>query len=175
MKNLNWKTAACLLLAIPIVNFVAGQVGKGAGETVSAREAAPAHPAPTNTNIQTVTSSQDAEAITQEKMSIEFLRNFENYTVDRIKVKMSEYLTSVGRQHEQVNLSSAATYVQIGQVKLAVVRISDAVSRQVIVAGVVGKELRRVVCVRKSIEDIPVSYGPCAEKVQQTFGVTFGN
>lgn len=174
MKNLRWKVVVLLLLAIPIVNFVGGRIGQRAAEVVNAREAAVVRSAPAHASIRTVSSSQDAEGVTQEQMSIEFLRNFENYTVERAKVKAKEYLASIGRPNDQVSLSSEATYVQSGAVKLAVLRISDPASRQVLIAGIVGRELRRVVCVRESVADIPISYGACAEKVKEVFGVTIG-
>lgn len=171
---MSWKTVLLLLLAIPIVSLVARYAGGSAAEAINAREAEAARLARSSAVIRTVSSSQDAEGVTQDQMSIDFLHNFESYAVERIKVKAEDYLASIGRPNDQVNLSSEATYVLSGAVKLAVIRISDAGSRQVLIAGIVGKELRRVICVRDSVEDIPLSYGPCAEKVKEVFGVGIG-
>jgi hypothetical protein len=78
------------------------------------------------------------------------------------------------------DVTSEATYFESGSTKLAIIRLrwSDGsnhapIANHALIAGVVGKELKRVTCVRDSPETIPVSYGTCAEKVKEVFGTKF--
>lgn len=169
MKNTNWAAILLLIAAIPVVNFVAAQLSVRGDP----REAVPTQlPAPSQ--IRIVVSSQDAEGITQEQMNLDFLKNLETYTVERVKVKAREYLASVGQTNAIIDIASEATYVEAGPVKLAIVRLKDAGSRQVFIAGIVGKELKRVACIRESVEAIPVSYGLCGDKIRDVFGAKIG-
>ena len=65
--------------------------------------------------------------------------------------------------------------MQIGGLKLAVVRLLAPGSvNQGFVFGIVGSELRRVACVRTTNFDrsIPLFYGPCGNKLRETYGVS---
>lgn len=104
-----------------------------------------------------------------------FLKNLEAYTVERVKVKTKEYLVSQGHPNADVHFTSEATYVESGPVKLAVIRLrASEGSNQVFIAGIIGNELKRVACVRNSTETIPISYGVCAEKIKEVFGTKIG-
>jgi hypothetical protein len=71
--------------------------------------------------------------------------------------------------------SSEAVYVESRGTKLAVIRLSPGDgSRVVYVAGIVGRELKRVACARTSLAAIPITYGPCADKIAEVFAVTLG-
>ncbi|MBI2359677.1 MAG: hypothetical protein HYV04_12385 [Deltaproteobacteria bacterium] len=148
LKQLNWKHFALLVLAMRSSLRVSDQ------------------------QVQVVVSSQDADGITQEDMSIDFLKNLEAYTVERFKVRTAESLASQGYADLRVEVNSEATYVESGPIKLAVIRLrSSGDLNQVFIAGIVGKELKRVGCVRSSPGSlIPISYGACGEKIKEVFG-----
>lgn len=174
MKNFNWKYVLLLLAAIPVFNYVAGQFGRSAAEHFNANEPKPSQAVAPSKEIRIVVSSQDAEGVTQEQWDLNFLKNLESYTIDRVRIKAKEYLASIGQQNVAIDITSEATYVETGSIKLAVVRMQDATSRQIIIAGIVGKELKRVACIRASAEAIPVSYGPCGDKITEVFGARIG-
>ena len=175
MKQWNWKYIILFLLAIPAVNHFAGYLGKSAAQHVNEREAASAPQPSANQNIRVVVSSQDSEGVTQQSFDLNFLKNLEAYTVERVKIKSKEYLASQGYPNAEVHFTSEATYVESGPMKLAVIRLrASEGSNQVFIAGIVGKELKRIACVRNSTETIPISYGVCAEKVNEVFGVKIG-
>ncbi len=103
------------------------------------------------------------------------MKNLEAYTVERVKVKTKEYLVSQGYPDTEVNLNSEATYVESGPMKLAVIRLGPSgKANQVFIAGLVGSELKRVVCVTEAQQSIPISYGKCSEKIKEVFGVKIG-
>ena len=139
MKQWNWKHIILFLLAIPVVNHFAGYLGKSAAQHVNEREAASSSQPSANQEIRVVISSQDSEGATQQNFDLNFLKNLEAYTVERVKIKTNA----------AVQFTSEATYVESGPMKLAVIRLrASEGSNQVFIAGIVGNELKRVACVR---------------------------
>ncbi len=122
--------------------------------------------------IQVAVSRQDSGGKSQADFTIDFLKNFESLTVERLKVKTREYMAEKGYTNADVHLSSGATYVENGSVKLAVVKISITnLANQVWVAGIRNNQLIRIACVRKSAKVIPISYGVCGDKITEVFGI----
>jgi len=174
MKNINWKNVALPILPLSVVSIVVGQMDSLAAERADASESASTMQTDQKSQIRLVVSSQDAGGTTQDQLDLTFLKNLEAYTVARTKTKMKEYFASIGQPNIPINITSEAIYVQAGSIKLAIIRLKDAGSRQVIITGIVGKELKRVGCIRETAQDIPVSYGPCADKIEETFGAKIG-
>lgn len=174
-KQVNWKIVLILLIGIPIVNFVAGQLGKTAAEKVNQNEATARRPAPHAAEIHTLASSQDAEGVTQEKMDLDLLKYLETYTVERATTKANEKLRAAGYTDISIHYTSEATYVESGHMKLAFIRMSAEGARSIFIFGIVGQELKRVLCYRESEEAIPVASGACADKIKEVFGVSLGH
>jgi hypothetical protein len=119
--------------------------------------------------ITVVTSTQDAEGLTPEKMDMSFLKNIEAYTVKKVKEKVFEI------SKNELSITSTAAYVENSGIKLGLIRLvgSDN-SNQVIVFGLNGRQLARVVCTRQSPNQIPITYGDCARKIEEIFKVKLG-
>lgn len=175
MKQWNWKKIALFIIAVPAVSYIAGCIGENTAQNTTERRASHATSAPVQKKIRVIVSSQGAGGITQKNLDLTFLRNLEAYTIKRIKVKTKERLASQGHPDFKINLTSEANYVEIGPMKLAVIRLGPSgKANQVFIAGVVGSELRRVLCVMEVQESIPITYGACAEKIEEVFGVKIG-
>lgn len=178
MNQRNWKYIILFLLAIPVVNYVAGYLGKSMAQYVNKQEEAKPQQPNANQEIRVLVSSQDSEGITQQNFDLNFLKNLEAYTVERVKVKTKEYLVSQGHPNAVVNFTSEATYVESGHMKLAVIRLRASEgsegSNQVLIFGIIGNELKKIACIRNSTETIPISYGVCADKIKEVFGVKIG-
>lgn len=172
--QVTWKMVLTVLIGIPIVSFVAGHMGKTAAERVNEREAVAKRASAPSPVIRTLVSSQDAEGVTQAQMDLDFLKNLETYTVERARIKAKEHLASAGYPNASVRYTSEATYVESGRVKLALIRMSSQGARQIFIAGIVGRELKRILCLRESEEPIPVASGACADKIREVFGVSLG-
>lgn len=126
--------------------------------------------------IKVGVSRQDSMGKTQQDLDQNFISNLETYTVDRVKVKAREYLASIGKSDEKINLTSSAVYVEYGTLKLAVIKINSTDgSNQVWVTGIRDREIIRIVCVRNSVNPIPISYGKCGEKIEEVFGKRIGS
>ncbi len=126
-----------------------------------------------NSEITTIASVQDAEGITQKDFSLEALQVLENETLTKVKQKAQAILISKGFSNPKVNLIPSSVYVEVDKKKLAVIRLKDDYSNQIFVLGIVGKELRKVACVRETTEPIPLTYGACGKKIEDVYGVKF--
>ncbi|BCO31170.1 hypothetical protein TspCOW1_12730 [Thiohalobacter sp. COW1] len=175
MKDWNWKHVVLFILAIPVVNYMAGYLGKSASQHVNERERATLSSPSPYQEIRVVVTSQNSQGVTQHDFDLNFLHNLEAYAVERAKQKTKEYLASEGYPNTNIDFSSEAIYVESGSVKLAVVRLraSEGVN-QVLIVGIIDNELKRISCLRSSIEAIPISYGVCADKIKEVFGVKIG-
>lgn len=147
--------------------------GHGSDEKVGSASQTDATP-----GIDVVASVQDAQGATQQDFDLDFLKALEAYTLERYRAKSKEvveYRRSQGEQIDDVDFESEAIYVESGKMKLAVIRF-DATegSNTVVIVGIVGNELRRIACSRNSTERVPLSYGNCAEKIHEVFGVRIG-
>jgi len=125
------------------VNYVGGYLGKSTAQHINEREAASASKPSANQEIGVVVSSQDSEGVTQQNFDLNFLKNLEIYTVERVKIKTKEYLASQGYPNADVNFTSEATYVESGPMKLAVIRLRAEGSNQVFIAGTQASRLRK--------------------------------
>lgn len=116
-------------------------------------------------------SSQDSEGATREDLGLAFLKNFEQYTVERMTTRTQEVFNQRGIPGK-VAFSAESNFVELGGVKLAVVRLRGPEgATSVVVASIVGAELTRVSCVSASAESIPKTTGPCGDKVRAVFDV----
>lgn len=175
MKPWNWKHIIIFILAIPVINQIGSYLGRSNAQRVNEREAVSAPNSSANQEIRITVSSQDSEGITQQDLDLNALKNLEAYTVERVRIRTKEYLASQGYTNADVDFASEATYVESGSIKLAVIRLrASEGSNQVFVSGIIGNELKRIACARNSTETIPISYGACAEKIYDVFGVRIG-
>lgn len=119
-------------------------------------------------------SSQDAAGITQKDMGPEFIKNLELYTLERVTVKTTEALAAQGLSNPRVEFAAESTYLEIGGAKLAIVRLrSPDGANQAWIVGIVGKELKRVLCLTSQSATVLVSRGPCGDRIREVFGVSF--
>jgi hypothetical protein len=176
MKQFTWKQWVLFILAIPVVNWVGGYVGKTAAQNVIENENLTNKASNAESKIQVIASSQDAQGVTQEQLDINFLNNLESYTRERVKIKTKERLISLGYPNTEVSFASEATYVQNGKTKLAIIRLkSEGTGNQVHITGIDGLELKRVACITPSATSIPISYGTCGDKIKEVFGSMIGS
>lgn len=170
MRQFDWKYLVLLVLAIPLITQLVSYLGTSSAQHTNEREAVNRLEHMSDQSIRVISSSQDAEGATQKHLDMNFLKNMEAYTVERIRTKIRELPNS-----PRIDIASEANYVESGSMKLAVIRLrgSDN-SNQIIILGIVGNELKRVTCARNSPEAIPISYGVCADKIKEVFGTIIG-
>lgn len=164
-----------VMIAIPAAHFLAlnwdnvmATVRLLQGTTTIAPESA-AGPA-----LTVLTSSQDAEGTTQDDLDLTFLKLLEAWVVERVRARANEYLVSSGQPPSAARLEAESLYVDAGPRRLAIIRLRGDGIREVFITGIVGPELRRVVCMWESEESISVSYGPCGDTIAEFFGARIG-
>lgn len=154
-------SALLLCLAWPAI----AQTGSGAGSQKPQE-------------IVVLSALSDAEGLGQGDMNLDLLKYFEKITVSKLRAKIDSYLKSQGDRTEVPALIAESTYVEAKGKKLAVIRIRSKAEgvNSMFVYGINGSELGRVACtrVRNLGESIPLSYGPCGDKVREVFGVSLG-
>jgi hypothetical protein len=138
-------------------------------QVVSQAESAVPNKAP---HLTVLISSQSSEGVKQADMSQAFLKNLETYTVERARKKTEEYLASTGNAGNKVNVRSEANYIESNGTKLAVIRVTTQTEfNSVFILGIVGTELKRVLCAIEVDQAVAISYGECSDAIRRTFGV----
>lgn len=172
MKQFSWKHVVVLLLAIPLVNQLAGYLGRSEAQRQIEEIRSPQT---TKQEIKVVVTSQNSEGATQQNFDINFLSNLEAYTVERVKANTNKALASQGLEPLQSDITSEAMYVWGGSRKLAVIRLRQpGGSNSIFISGIIGDEFTRIACVSDVIESISITSGVCAEKIEEVFGSKIG-
>ncbi|MEE9913634.1 MAG: hypothetical protein K4571_18130 [Deltaproteobacteria bacterium] len=175
MKNMNWKYFIIILLAIPVVSYIGKTVGENAAIKQNEKE--------NNYNVQNSSvesikvfvTTQDAGGAIEQQMDMNFLRNLENYTAERLKTNINKSLESKGISAGDLNIKSESVYVESGGKKFAVIRHKGPDKLvSVIVLSIVGSKLKRVTCLSQNSDSIPIAYGVCGNKIKEVFGVSIG-
>lgn len=172
MKQFNWKHVVVLLLAMPFLNQLAGYLGRSEAQHLVEKTRSPQT---TTQEIKVVVTSQNAEGATQQNLDINFLNNLEAYTVERVKVNTNKERALLGLAPIQSVITSEALYVWGGSRKLAVIRLRESDdSNSVFIAGIIGDEFTRIVCVGDMRETISITSGVCAKRIEEVFGIKIG-
>lgn len=125
--------------------------------------------------IMALAAVEDSGGATPRDLNQEVLQFLERRTVDLFTRKAKEALRSMGKPPELPKLQVASHYLDVGDQRLAIIKISAPKTiRQVFLYGIVGNELRRVACARNAEfeRDIPLSYGSCGSKITEVFRVS---
>lgn len=162
------KQWGILLLGVLVVPSVASWVGSSAGEASAQRTALQNAPA-----FKAMAGSQSADGVTEEMMDQNFLANLEQHTVEQQIVNTRRALEASGMKMPVPRPASSSVFVMSGGHKITVVRTQagseGAVVHSAHLMAIFGDEARRVVCISTEGQ-ISVTYGPCADKIEETFG-----
>lgn len=176
MNVRDWRFWATTLVGILLVGAIGKFMGRKHAEDVNARS----DPATSNSSSglaapKTVVSvtSQDSGGVTPDQLDMNFLRNLEEWTVERTRVNVRKAQAANGLPDEVPELTSEAGYLEMSNRKLAVIRVNvESGVRMVKVVGIVGDKLKSVGCVQESQDKVPITFGECADKISEVFGVT---
>lgn len=128
-----------------------------------------------NIEIQAAISTQSADGVKQEAMNNDFLKAIEEHIKKRVKFHAEAYLKSIGSKTKSVHIQASSVYVFSGNFKLLVTRLNASNTAQVHILGIRDDEAIRVTCTSQSPNPIPLSYGICADKIYEAYGVRIGN
>jgi hypothetical protein len=128
--------------------------------------------------IKTALSTESADGYTQAELDIEMLSALEVRTKEIMQSKIKEAVSYYGNKNYKPNFTTTSTYMFAGKYKLAVINL-EAVpyARARVIYGIKGRELLKILCMRNdgTSGNVPISYGPCADKIKSVFGVGFSS
>ena len=120
-------------------------------------------------------SVEPAEGITEKEMSKEFLSNYSSFIKEDLVDGVRQYLESQNKHlPDDFDISSESFYINASDKKLAVVRFNIAGSANgLVVLGIKGDKLHRILCNNQSVEKISLMHGKCANRISEIFKVDF--
>jgi len=177
MKKFNWKQMLLLIVALPVISVIARNMGSMLADSRNERDYRQTESGIGAGEVVTVASVQDAEGATQADLNMDMLHFLEQYTVKRAVANAQKHFEAMGYDGK-ISMESNALYVDSGSMKFAVIRMWPSIESvemgAVSVIGIQGTDLKRVLCLSESREQIPISYGVCGEKIRQVFGQGIG-
>lgn len=124
--------------------------------------------------ILVMSSSEEADGVTQADLNMPALKMLEKRTVQQLQAKMRSYLRAHDQPTQLPKFEVESHYIDAEGTRLAIVRVrSPKAVNQVFIYGIQGDVFLRVACVRTRNFDqsIPVFYGPCGDKLREVFNV----
>lgn len=177
LENWGLKQWGMLLAGFVIVPPVASWVGRTAGGANTSREMVESSGSASVPEVKTIASSQRADGLSDQLMDQSFLSKLNSYTVERQVVNTKRALQNRGITTPVPQPTSSSVYVMSGGHKVAVVRTRMAKGgvavHSAFLLAVFGQEVRRVGCFSPERE-VSITFGPCADKVEETYGFRIG-
>jgi hypothetical protein len=123
--------------------------------------------------VSAMSASQPSDGITVADMDQGFLFRYQEYAKEIFLAKLRQRIEAMGKRlPADFDVPAESFYLVANGTKLAVTRFNVSnVSNSVELLGIVGNKMHRVGCVHQSSEKVPLSYGPCAVKLREVFGV----
>jgi hypothetical protein len=149
--------AACLFATFVLVGGNAA-----GGEAVASRSI--------SGDVQTFVTVQSAEGVPG--LSLPLAQAIGEHMAKRADIRSREYLAAHGKSSAELpKAESAATLLQAGGERVGVIRIQQGELHQmVVVVAIRDDQLLRIACTRLGSDPVPVTFGPCADKIKETLG-----
>lgn len=119
--------------------------------------------------MQTFVSSQSAEGLRQ--LTLPFVEAVGRYRAQRWQARTREVLAARGAPASVPMPEMGATLIERDGQAFGVVRLHNLDWRMVFVLALRDNRLVSVGCAQQTPAPIALTFGPCAEKIEQTFGV----
>lgn len=128
----------------------------------------------TSQKMQVVVATQPAEGLTE--LTLPLLNVMADWVAKRWQERSSDFARSQGYKNARVpRPTSGVSLVNRHGEKIGVIRLQVAEAHQMVVIVVIRDgQLTRVTCGLPGSEPIPVTFGPCADQIQKTFGWSLG-
>jgi hypothetical protein len=122
--------------------------------------------------LKVFVSSSSAEGVGEAQLTPAVAAALERHVVGGVSEKLRGLARQRGVVGYEPTISSSSVLIETQGRKLVVIKMEiDANSRTVVVAGIDGDTLHRVFCARDSLDEIFLTNGACAEKIQAIHGV----
>jgi hypothetical protein len=123
--------------------------------------------------IMATSSNQPSDGITQKDLDQGFLYRYQEYAKEIFLAKLRQRIEAMGKRlPANFDVPAESFYITTGSQKLAATRFNaSGVSNSIELLGIVGDTMYRVGCAHQSKDKVPLSYGPCADKLKEVFGI----
>ena len=135
---------------------------------------APKPAASAKSQIQTIVVRQEAEGYTNDDLTPETLKRIEQELVRGTMQRAKEHVVSQGFPAQDITAEmfhSSSWVMEAGGRRFGVVDIHAGPGRIKAIISIQDAHFIRVSCIDPSGANIPTFSGPCADKIQQVFGV----
>ncbi len=132
--------------------------------------------------IKTSVTLQPSNGLTENDFSMQMLSSIEEWSKGRVLENSKKAFVSQGFSADQFKgkVRAESNYLSMSGKKLGVVNLSvfsensdQAIVKMVRVFGFVDDGIATVSCMRQSDEKIPITFGPCGEKLKEVFNLSF--
>ena len=157
-----------------VVYLGAQYYGRTTAERQNDRDAviADANAADVSLDVTAAVTRQSGEGMTQDQIDIAAVDNIGQWLTERMQAHANAYQEANGGAALEP-MTPESTILEVGGKRLGVVRFRyDEATPAVVVVGIVGDEFVRVTCLSRTLNDVPLSYGPCDETIRETFGTS---
>lgn len=180
MESSKFSNRVYLIIAGIIVSLVASQIGTQVG-----KEAGQLSPStPTENSPLPVADGKILVSVTREETNDLTERHLgmptaakviEDKLVDKLKERTEQaYRADGGRGKYPGTIESQAWSVTVKGKNFVIVKINASGTFQMTsIMGIKNDVFVKVSCAREGIDPVPHSYGACADKMKETFGVSF--
>lgn len=176
----------CIVVIGLLINGVSLREHFAPRNGASAKATHSALPATTSKNIVfpdigseifVVVTREPANGITEKHLAIpDFVKMMEDELVSKTKERIASAHKAGGFGPPKGTFDSESWSATAKGRNFAIVRMdSYKALRTTIIAGVEGDVFIKISCGKKGTELVPHSYGPCADKVKEIFGVSFSD
>lgn len=173
MQGVDWKWFLLVAAAVLLIGNLSAtyfeQRDRGATPPATAATKSSAE-------MQVLSSTQSSDGATEADLTPQFANALEKHGVSRIASTLEATAKQAGVSMPPAQIHSESTVVQSQGKKLVIVRYEiGSTARAVEVIGISGANAYRVMCTREALDAIPLTTGPCAQKVKEVHGVSIAD
>ena len=127
-----------------------------------------------NSQVQTVVVREDAGGYTNNDLTPETMKLIENELVKRTILRGQEHMVSQGFAPKDISpdmVQSSSWVMDAEGKRFGIVEMLAGMARIKAIVSIEGTQFVRVSCVDPTGKNVPISTGPCADKIHEVFGI----
>lgn len=170
---------ALAVIAVPAAQYLGGGLAENVNQRERSNNIARADAQSTGRamsartgEIQTLSSRQSSDGVTNEDVSVELADAIGEYSVGRVRVHAQRFLDDNGLDVDASSISAESTVVPTSGLNLIITRFRvGEFTPMAQIMGIRGSELIRVMCISREQRDIPL-LGTCNDAIQENLDVS---
>jgi hypothetical protein len=132
--------------------------------------------------IKVIVTIQEGQGMTEDNLNTEMLHFVESWTKNKVIESSIKSMEAQGYKFGDYNsdVDSTSYYLDASGKRLGVIKVSSILKsnrklgmKAVRVFGIVGNNIHTVGCIRGNLEEIPITFGECGNKIEEVFSIKF--